>query len=146
VLHLFRVTFLNLGCVTTAVSIKLSVPRKVFQQYSGREQVQSYVKDYRNEMRDELTGSSTFACHWKRYRELVWNENFRLLSWLQCAYSLNIKQRSTKHTHKTKDRVTRTPLKTGGELMCCVYSLSKSTKEVYYVPLVVNNYRSFPQS
>ena len=25
------------------------------------------------------------------------------------------KQRSTKHTHKTEDRVTRTPLKTGGE-------------------------------
>ena len=28
------------------------------------------------------------------------------------------KQRSTKHTHKTKDRVTRTPLKTGSELVC----------------------------
>ena len=28
------------------------------------------------------------------------------------------KQRSTKHTHKVKDRVTRTPLKTGGELGC----------------------------
>jgi len=28
------------------------------------------------------------------------------------------KQRSTKHTHKTKDRVTRTPLKTGGEIRC----------------------------
>ena len=28
------------------------------------------------------------------------------------------KQQSTKHTYKTKDRVTRTPLKTGGELMC----------------------------
>jgi len=28
------------------------------------------------------------------------------------------KQRSTKHTHKTKDRVTRTPLKTGCELSC----------------------------
>ena len=27
------------------------------------------------------------------------------------------KQRSTKHTHKTKDRVTQTPLKTGGELL-----------------------------
>jgi gas vesicle protein len=27
------------------------------------------------------------------------------------------KQRSTKHIHKTKDRVTRTPLKTGGEHM-----------------------------
>jgi LysM repeat protein len=28
------------------------------------------------------------------------------------------KQRSAKHTHKTKDRVTRTSLKAGGELRC----------------------------
>jgi hypothetical protein len=28
------------------------------------------------------------------------------------------KQRSIKHTHQTKDRVTQTPLKTGRELMC----------------------------
>ena len=28
------------------------------------------------------------------------------------------KQRSTKHTHNTEDRVTRSPLKTGGELRC----------------------------
>jgi hypothetical protein len=28
------------------------------------------------------------------------------------------KQRSTKHTYKTKDRVSRTPLRTGGELGC----------------------------
>ena len=28
------------------------------------------------------------------------------------------KQRSTNHTYKTKDRVTSTPLKTGGELRC----------------------------
>ena len=27
-------------------------------------------------------------------------------------------QRYTKHTNKTKDRVTRTPLKTGGEFRC----------------------------
>jgi preprotein translocase subunit SecG len=32
--------------------------------------------------------------------------------------STNDKQRSTKHTYKTKDRVTRTPLKTEGELGC----------------------------
>jgi hypothetical protein len=45
------------------------------------------------------------------------------------------KQRSTKHTYKTKDRVTRTPLKTGGELkaivQCCinhVYSLIRQIK------------------
>jgi hypothetical protein len=30
------------------------------------------------------------------------------------------KQQSTKHTHKTKDRVARTPLKHGGELMCSI--------------------------
>jgi hypothetical protein len=30
----------------------------------------------------------------------------------------NDKQRSTKHTHKNKDRVTRTPIKTGGEDRC----------------------------
>ena len=39
------------------------------------------------------------------------------------------KQRSIKHTHKAKDRVTRTLLKTGGELRCsgmigCSYSTS----------------------
>jgi hypothetical protein len=28
------------------------------------------------------------------------------------------KQRSTKHTYKAKDRVTRTPLKSGGERKC----------------------------
>ena len=31
---------------------------------------------------------------------------------------LTDKQRSTKHTHKTKDRVARTPLKTGGQPRC----------------------------
>ena len=30
----------------------------------------------------------------------------------------NDKQRSTKHTYKAEDRVTRTPLETGGERMC----------------------------
>ena len=28
------------------------------------------------------------------------------------------KQRSTKHTHKTKDQLTRTPLKIGSEFRC----------------------------
>ena len=34
----------------------------------------------------------------------------------------NYKQRSTKHTDKTKDRVTPTPLKAGGELRCSLIS------------------------
>ena len=49
------------------------------------------------------------------------------------------KQRSTKHTHKTKDRVTRTPLKTRGELMCSgSVSISCSTSGIRCVNLVTN--------
>ena len=47
------------------------------------------------------------------------------------------KQRSTTHTHKTKDRVTRTPLKTGNELRCSEkVSSSCSTSDTRRVNLV----------
>ena len=47
------------------------------------------------------------------------------------------KQRSTKHTYKTKDRVT--PLKTGGELSCSGrVSSSCSTSGIRRVNLVTN--------
>ena len=49
------------------------------------------------------------------------------------------KQRSTKHTHKTKDGVTRTPLKTGGELRCSGrVSSSCSTSDTRRINLVTN--------
>ena len=49
------------------------------------------------------------------------------------------KQRSAKHTHKAKDRVTRTPLKTGGELMCSGKANSScSTSDTHRVNLVTN--------
>ena len=49
------------------------------------------------------------------------------------------KQRSTKHTYKTKDRVTRTPLKTGGELGCSGrVGSSCSTSGTRRVNLVTN--------
>jgi hypothetical protein len=49
------------------------------------------------------------------------------------------KQRSTKHTYKTKDRVTRTPLKTRGELRCSGrVSSSRSTSGTRRVNLVTN--------
>ena len=49
------------------------------------------------------------------------------------------KQRSTKHIYKTKDRVTRTPLKTGGELRCSGrVSSSCSTSGTRRVNLVTN--------
>jgi hypothetical protein len=67
------------------------------------------------------------------------------------------KQRSTKHIYKTKDRVARTPLKTGGELKCSgrvgkgqgnVSTLWNIwvTTDHGYVPLVVNTSRFFPHS
>ena len=49
------------------------------------------------------------------------------------------KQRSTKHTQKTKDRITRAPLKTGGELKCSGrVSSSCSTSGTRRVNLVTN--------
>ena len=51
----------------------------------------------------------------------------------------HVKQRSTKHTLKTKDRVTRTPLKTGGERRCFGgVSSSCSTSGTRRVNLVTN--------
>jgi len=49
------------------------------------------------------------------------------------------KQRSTKLTYKTNDRVTRSPLKTGGELRCSGrVSSSCSTSGTRHVNLVQN--------
>jgi hypothetical protein len=49
------------------------------------------------------------------------------------------KQRSTKHTYKTKDRVTWTPLETGGELRCFGrIDSSCSTSDTRRVNLVTN--------
>jgi hypothetical protein len=49
------------------------------------------------------------------------------------------KLRSTKHTYKTKDRVTRTPLKTGGDLRCPGrVNGSCSTSDTRRVNLVTN--------
>jgi hypothetical protein len=50
-----------------------------------------------------------------------------------------VKQRSTKHTYKTKDRVTRTPIKTWGELRCSRrVSSSCSTSDTRRVNLVTH--------
>jgi hypothetical protein len=49
------------------------------------------------------------------------------------------KQRSTKHTHRTKDRATRTPLKTGDELRCSGrVSSSCSTSGTRRVYLIID--------
>jgi hypothetical protein len=51
----------------------------------------------------------------------------------------NDKQRPKKHTYKVKDRVTRTPLKTGGEVRCSRrVSNSYSTSDTRHVNLTTN--------
>jgi hypothetical protein len=48
-------------------------------------------------------------------------------------------QRSTKHTHRTKDLVTRNPLRSGGELMCSGrVSSTCSTSDIRRVNLFTN--------
>ena len=50
------------------------------------------------------------------------------------------KQRSVKYTYKTKNRVTRTPLKVGGELRCSGRVISScSTSGTRRVNLVTNS-------
>jgi hypothetical protein len=50
-----------------------------------------------------------------------------------------LKLKSTKHAYETKDRVTQTPLKTGGELRCSGrVSSSCSTSVTRHVNLVTN--------
>jgi hypothetical protein len=57
------------------------------------------------------------------------------------------KQRSTKHTHKTKDRGARAPLKTGGELRCSRrVSSSCSTSGICRINLFTNPVISHEQS
>ena len=53
--------------------------------------------------------------------------------------SLTLHMLMRKHTHKTKDRVTQTQLKTGGELRCTgKVSSSCSTSDTRHVTLVTN--------
>jgi hypothetical protein len=49
------------------------------------------------------------------------------------------KQRSTKHTYKTKDRVTWTPLKIGGELRCSGRVSSSCSTSLYRNPIAIAN-------
>jgi hypothetical protein len=59
-----------------------------------------------------FTNSDYSYCIFKLFLSIYYNGNNKLVP------HVKNKQRSTKHSHKTKDRVTRTPLKTGVELKC----------------------------
>jgi hypothetical protein len=57
------------------------------------------------------------VCGYQRGNQNLYIEVEQTTQWPKEKEQKN-KQWSTKHTYKTKDRVTRTPLKTGDELIC----------------------------
>jgi hypothetical protein len=56
------------------------------------------------------------VCRYQRGNQNPYIEEEQTTQWPK-EKAQKDKQRSTKHTYKTKDRVTRTPLKTGDELV-----------------------------
>jgi hypothetical protein len=56
------------------------------------------------------------VCRYQRGNQNPYIEEEQTTQWSK-EKAQKDKQRSTKHTYKTKDRVTRTPLKTGDELV-----------------------------
>ena len=60
------------------------------------------------------------GCTWRQnniMKQATYIEEEQTTQWSKTKVQKD-KQLSTKHSHKTKYRVTRTPLKTGGELLC----------------------------
>jgi len=92
-------------------------------------------------MHDNIYNSSFFIRRVWRYQrgnQNLYVEEKQTKQWPKEKVQKD-KQRSTKHTHKTKDRVTRTPLKIGGELRCSGrVSNSCSTSDTRRVNLVTN--------
>ena len=64
-----------------------------------------------------MTNYQKEVCRYQRGNQNPYIEEGQTTQW-PIENAQKDKQRSTKHTHKTKDRITRTPLKTGGELRC----------------------------
>jgi hypothetical protein len=61
--------------------------------------------------------NNTMAKRYQRGNQNPYIEEEQTTQWSK-EKGQKYKQRSTKHAYKTKDRVTRTPLKTGGKLRC----------------------------
>jgi hypothetical protein len=79
------------------------------------------------------------VCRYQRGNQNRYIEEEQTTQWSKEKVQKD-KQRSTKHTYKTKDRVTRTPLKTGGELRCSGrVGSSCSTSGTRRVNLVTNS-------
>jgi len=72
---------------------------------------------YRQGLKLYIIPRLTGVWRYQRGNQNPWIEEEQTTQWPNEKIQKD-KQRSTKHGHKTKDRVTRTPLKTGDELGC----------------------------
>jgi hypothetical protein len=60
------------------------------------------------------------------------------MTWLTKEKVQKDKQQSTKHTYKTKDRVTRPPLKIGGELRIARYITNCIINIIFWDQLILD--------
>ena len=75
---------------------------------------------------------------YQRGNQNPWIEEEQTIQWTKEKVQKDT-QRSTKHTHRTKDLVTRNPLRSGGELMCSGrVSSTCSTSDIRRVNLFTN--------
>jgi hypothetical protein len=74
------------------------------------------------------------------YKYTKENPKFKKITWPKEKVQKD-KQRSTKHTHKTKDRVIPTPLKSRGELGCSINL--RASSEMKYEDLRLTLEREF---
>jgi len=128
--------FHGINCGFNAVIFTVSIPRLKYHEIFFR-----ILADYRLCHLVNNVAMHIYAHNCIRMEITVlypYIEEEQTVQWPKEKVQKN-KQRSTTHTHKTKDRVTRTRLKTGGELRCSErVSRSGSTSDTRRVNLVTN--------
>ena len=118
--------------------LRVAVRIKIFCKSAGRVET---ITDKRNNVNyKELWGKILIrkVLRYQRSNHNPYIEEEQTTQWPK-EKAQKVKQWSTKHTYKSQDRVTRTPLKTGGELRCSGrVSSSSSTSGTRRVNLVTN--------
>jgi hypothetical protein len=141
--HLWQVECCVRDCYTSIKYWPPSTSSRIYQRLFYFYQILTAF----NKLQDYVRDCSTSAKYWspsrrvwryKRSNQNPYIEEEQTTQWPKEKVQKD-KQRSTKHTHKTKDRVTRTPLKTVAELWCSGrISSSCSTSGIRRVNLVTD--------
>ena len=95
------------------------IPKGKSETYIEEEQTTQWPKDTKGKSETvyRRRTDNTMAKRYQRGNQKPYIEEEQTTQWPKEKVQKD-KQRSTKHTYKNKDQVTRTPLKTGDELRC----------------------------